>query len=198
MNSVLFQSVDMIGKESKRRPLFIKLKADVRDSEGRTLPGIVVLRGHAVAVLPILHCEGEDFALLVSQARLPAGLLHCLEIPAGMCDGSDDFTEIACRELYEETGLEVSAQELGPIYSDLHWIDASPGLLDEGIQLFLYQKHITEAEKLQLQSRHCGKAEENEYIQLQLLRPHDALKKVKDSKTLLALSLYLLRQKELS
>lgn len=195
LSKLNIQSVDFVGQV--RRPLFVKLRAELRDPQGRTLPGIVVLRGHAVAVLPVLQLEGEDFVVLVEQARIPAAQLECLEIPAGMCDGGSDFAAIACKELKEETGLVCAESDLESIYQNLDWIDASPGLLDEGIKLFLYRRTSSPAEIETMRTSHFGNAEENEYIKIHVLPVEEALTKVRDSKTMLALALYLLRKKEL-
>jgi ADP-sugar diphosphatase len=197
IRSIQLQSVDFKGKDTYRRPLFIKLKADASDEEGRPLPGVCVLRGHAVAVLPMLHCEGEDYALLVRQARLPAALTDCLEIPAGMCEGEIDPTAVAVRELEEETGLLCAPHELKDLLPGVGWIDATPGLVDEGVRLFLLERNIPASELEDLRSRTCGKADENEYIELELLKVEDILTKSNDAKTLLATALYLARRNSL-
>jgi ADP-sugar diphosphatase len=63
------------------------------------LPGIVFARGGAVAILMLLECEGQKYAVLTEQARVPVGRT-ILELPAGMLDDDDgDFVGTAAREV---------------------------------------------------------------------------------------------------
>ncbi|KAI5278634.1 hypothetical protein KEM54_004533, partial [Ascosphaera aggregata] len=50
LKSIEVQAVDYFGGE-KRRLGFVKLKADIRNDEGETLPGSVFLRGGSVGML---------------------------------------------------------------------------------------------------------------------------------------------------
>lgn len=77
---------------------FLKFKADV-DFHGVRVPGIVFLRGGAVAVLVIVRCEGERFVVCCRQPRVPCGQSAFLEIPAGMLDGSGKFAGVAAKEV---------------------------------------------------------------------------------------------------
>jgi hypothetical protein len=45
------------------------------------VPGIVFMRGGAVAVLVILECEGKQHTILTYQARVPVGVHNLPEIP---------------------------------------------------------------------------------------------------------------------
>jgi hypothetical protein len=63
------------------------------------LPGIVFARGGAVAILMLLECEDQKYAVLTEQARVPVGRT-ILELPAGMLDDDDgDFVGTAAREV---------------------------------------------------------------------------------------------------
>lgn len=61
-----------------------------------------------MSVLTILRCndksDKEDQVLLTLQPRIPVASLAFPEIPAGMLDGSGNFSGTAAREIYEETG----------------------------------------------------------------------------------------------
>jgi ADP-sugar diphosphatase len=78
VHSVTVTDIDYFGS----RVGFLKFKADV-ESQGVRVPGIVFARGGAVAILVIVRCEGEKFALCCRQARVPAGKASFCEIPAG-------------------------------------------------------------------------------------------------------------------
>ncbi|XP_057724753.1 nudix hydrolase 14, chloroplastic-like [Arachis stenosperma] len=62
------------------------------------VPGIVFARGPAVTVLILLESDGETYAVLTEQARVPTGRI-ILELPAGMLDDDKgDFVGTAVRE----------------------------------------------------------------------------------------------------
>ena len=71
-------------------------------------------RGRAAAVLP--YDPVTDQVALLEQFRLPAlaaGLEPVMvEIPAGLCDGSEDPADTASREALEEMGVGVGPLEL--------------------------------------------------------------------------------------
>lgn len=90
---------------------FVKFTADVR-KDGVPIPGIVFMRGGAVAILPVLVCGGERFVLCCRQPRVPIGAAAFLEIPAGMLDGDGHFAGVAAKELREETGLDIAEDAL--------------------------------------------------------------------------------------
>ena len=72
------------------------------------VPGIVFMRGGAVGVLVILHCEDREYTILTCQARVPVGDSNLPEIPAGMLDGSGNFKGVAAQELEEECELAIN------------------------------------------------------------------------------------------
>ncbi|KKA16303.1 Nucleoside diphosphate-sugar hydrolase of the MutT [Rasamsonia emersonii CBS 393.64] len=98
---------------------FVKLRADVSNQDGESLPGSVFLRGGSVGILLILQPddtppssdEGKHVILTV-QPRIPAGSLAFPEIPAGMLDDSGTFAGSAAKEIQEETGLSIAQDEL--------------------------------------------------------------------------------------
>lgn len=55
--------------------------------------------------------EGEEYVLLTVQPRIPVGSLEFVELPAGMLDG-DSFSGAAAKEIKEECGIEIKADEL--------------------------------------------------------------------------------------
>ncbi|KAL2010230.1 hypothetical protein VTN00DRAFT_6037 [Thermoascus crustaceus] len=98
---------------------FLKLKAEVSNDKGETLPGSVFLRGGSVGMLLILQpddipASSEDGkrVILTIQPRIPAGSLAFPEIPAGMLDESGTFAGGAAKEIQEETGLTIPQDEL--------------------------------------------------------------------------------------
>ncbi|RYP40590.1 hypothetical protein DL767_001590 [Monosporascus sp. MG133] len=123
LRRITVQSYDLFGTGSKRIG-FLKLRAEVANAAGETLPGSVFLRGPSVAMLVVLipddtgtetggeEEEEERYVLLTVQPRIPAGSLAFVELPAGMVDDKDTFAGAAAREIEEELGLTIPAAEL--------------------------------------------------------------------------------------
>ncbi|KAJ6257462.1 hypothetical protein Dda_7247 [Drechslerella dactyloides] len=96
---------------------FVMLNAVVRDAEDKTsLPGVVLLRGASVAILPLLHPidtpKDNLYAILTLQPRIPGATTSMAEIPAGMLDDSGSFAGAAAKELEEEVGITISEDKL--------------------------------------------------------------------------------------
>ncbi len=188
LQRIEFQSVDFVPRrDGGLRALFIKLKATLTDREGNPLHGVVVLRGDAVAVLPVLRCGEQTYALLVEQARPAGPLASCLEIPAGMLDEESDSRAVAVKEMAEETGMTVLASELADL------LPASPegmlnsvGLLDERIFLYSVERVVTPAELQQFAGRELGQHHENEHILTAVIPMEEVPERVQDSKSLMA------------
>lgn len=114
LRSIAVQSYDVWGSNpSTSRVGFLKLRADVSNSGGESLPGGVFLRGSSVAMLVMLipddvpvpggagggrnDGDGDDaayyyderYVVLTVQPRVAAGSLDFVELPAGMVDDGD-------------------------------------------------------------------------------------------------------------
>lgn len=193
IESIEIQSVDFIGRQSDQ-VLFIKLKALANDPEGHQIPGVVLLRGAAVCILPVLYTELEPYVVLVRQARLGTGLLGSLEIPAGILDVQMNLVDLASKELFEETGLEVEANDLKDMLelleSEHSHLFSSIGISDETLGYYLYERAMKPGEFEELQGRLRTLESENEYIRVELLPISAAKKHLRDSKSLLAILLY--------
>ncbi|KAI8632748.1 hypothetical protein F5Y19DRAFT_471919 [Xylariaceae sp. FL1651] len=139
LRSITVQSYDLFGGS---RVGFLKLRAEVSNAAGESLPGAVFLRGPSVGMLMMLipddtspsqprnesnakskekeEEEEERYVILTVQPRIPAGSLAFAELPAGMVDdepgssrsGSSKFAGAAAREIHEELGIEIPASEL--------------------------------------------------------------------------------------
>lgn len=98
---------------------FLKLSANVSNSANTRLPGVIFLRGPAVAMLVVLTPDDqppdsldEAYALLTVQPRIATGSLAFVELPAGMMDGDNNFAGVAAREIEEELGLVLKQEDL--------------------------------------------------------------------------------------
>ena len=189
---------------------FVQLHAEIRNEENKELPGAVFLRGGSVAVLPILRPRDsvdERWVVMTLQARVPAGSLSFMEIPAGMTDDDKDMGKLggkAAEEMKEETVLEIRKDELidltGLALQDSlapeskHLERAmypSAGGCDEFIRLYLWEKEIDRQEIEDLKGRLTGLRTQKEMIEIRLCRYEELWREgTRDAKTLAAWALY--------
>ena len=110
---------------------------------GKPIPAIAFIRGGAVGVLVRITITdtNESFFLMTNQLRFPVGR-YCVETPAGMVDAEHNFAGVAAKEIKEETGIIIGADDLVP----LGRIYPSPGGCDEDIELFYYEGTMTRDE----------------------------------------------------
>ncbi|KAL2543508.1 Nudix hydrolase 14 [Forsythia ovata] len=192
LSQVLIQGVDMFGK----RVGFLKFKADVVDKEtGLKVPGIVFARGPAVAVLILLDSDGETYAVLTEQVRVPVGKL-ILELPAGMLDADKgDIVGAAVKEVEEETGIHLNLDDVIDLTAFLEpstgcKIFPSPGGCDEDISLFLHRTEVDKGIIQQLQGKQMGLRDQGEFIKVHVAPYKNLWRMTADAKALMAIALY--------
>jgi ADP-sugar diphosphatase len=191
LKAIEFQSIDRF---STGRVGFIKFISTV-ERNGIKIPGIVLLRGSAVAVLLIIRDEstGEEWTILTEQPRVPACKL-LLEIPAGMTDNNGNLKGVALRELEEECGLVAKPEDLIDL-TELAYGGSQPGvymsagLCDETLRLFLWKLSMSHERLLELEGKLTGE-DAHEQIVLRLVRFGDVWKTGGDGKALASLALY--------
>lgn len=167
VKEVVFERVHMFG--SKVGMVFALATAQTWD--GQKVPGITLIRGDSVAILPILRGpDGSDYTVIVKQARLPIGETSFEEIPAGMID-EGVFISKALEELSEEVGadLGILANDLVP----LELIYPSPGGCDEALQIYYAVKPLSDEVIKSLQGRRTGAAGEHEDIRVEVIPLED-------------------------
>ncbi|TGZ82712.1 hypothetical protein EX30DRAFT_354101 [Ascodesmis nigricans] len=191
LRSITIQSVDFFGS----RIGFLKLKADVRNSQNSHLPGSIFLRGSSVAILLIPELEespDEKWVMLTVQPRIPAGVIDLVELPAGMMDDqSKTFAGTAAQEIEEECGItieedglvELTALAKGPVYM-------SPGGCDEVTRIFLCRQKVKSETLKEWQGKLTGLRDRGEKITLKLVKLEDVWRETADAKALAAIALY--------
>ncbi|XLT29446.1 hypothetical protein HN873_060738, partial [Arachis hypogaea] len=85
------------------------------------VPGIVFARGPAVTVLILLESDGETYAVLTEQARVPTGRI-ILELPVGMLD--DDKGDFVGTTVEEETSIKFKLEDIVDLTA---FLDSSTG-----------------------------------------------------------------------
>ncbi|TKW19422.1 hypothetical protein SEVIR_4G019000v4 [Setaria viridis] len=198
LTRILIQGVDMFGK----RVGFMKFKADIIDEETKTkVPGIVFARGPAVAVLILLESNGQTYAILTEQVRVPIGKF-VLELPAGMLDDEKgDFVGTAVREVEEETGIKLNLEDMVDLTALLDPATGgrmlpSPGGCDEEIGLFLYRGRVDEETIRSLQGKETGLRDHGELIKLRVVPYGQLWRSTADAKALCAVALYEMAKRE--
>jgi ADP-sugar diphosphatase len=190
ISKIVIQSIDLFGP----RVGFIKFKADAK-VDGKMVPGIVFMRGGAVAVLVILKHGQKTYTLVVKQPRVAVCDSAFVEIPAGMLDGDGNFAGVAAKEMKEETGIELKQSDLIDM-TEMTYGNRVPGMFpscggcDEFNRIFLFRKNVTEAELKDLQGRLTGVVEEGEMIKLQVIPFDDLWHTSCDAKALAAVCLH--------
>ena len=142
---------------------FLYLEVIAKEKQtNKPLPGIVFLRGNAVAVLISVNVGSEEYIIFTEQTRVPVGR-KVIEIPAGMMDDSSNFAGVAMKEISEETGLKA------PHVDDLKLLGKiipSAGGCDEEISLFFWKTSVSMEKKDEILSKIHGNSEENESIKI--------------------------------
>jgi len=191
LKSVHFQSIDMFGPKVG----FLKFVAIVEKGD-KKLPGIVFMRGPAVAILTILVDDhsNKEFVVCTNQARVPVGD-YLLEIPAGMIDEKGNFKGQVALEMKEETGIEIKENNLKDLTEMAYGkrfggIMPSPGGCDEYLKLFVYREKVSKEKIRELEGKLTGVVEQGEYIKLKVLPLEDLWKETCDVKALCSLYLY--------
>ncbi|KAJ1905692.1 hypothetical protein LPJ81_001787 [Coemansia sp. IMI 209127] len=156
------------------------------------IPGIVFLRGGAVAVLIILRASADqDYAVLTEQPRLAVPDFRMLELPAGMLDDDGAFAGAAAREIHEETGLTIEPHELVDLTAHTQrGLYPSPGACDEFIRLFACLKHVTPTQLDGLRGRLGGLRKDGEFITVRLVPLDQLWRSTLDMKATSALYLW--------
>ncbi|MBC7321016.1 NUDIX hydrolase [bacterium] len=170
---------ELINSTLRFNGRLIKVAVDeVRTPEGNTATREVVIHKGAVAVLPIV----DNKVILVKQYRHPVRET-LWEIPAGVFKEGETPEECAVRELREETGLSpMNLIKLGEIF-------VSPGYSTEKIYLFYADRFVPSPLP----------KDKDEFIELgefalDTFREMIEEGEIKDSKTLSAFCLYLLKR----
>jgi len=148
LKHIEFQNVDMFGPT---RIGFLKFKATVfqkEHSKNKPLPGIVFMRGPSMAVLMLVKCGGELYAIMTRQPRLAVPTTSMAELPAGILNKDGNFQSEARDEITQTTGIIIDDKNFRNM-TEMVYGTTFPGVYpscggsDEFIQLYLYQ-HPTE------------------------------------------------------
>lgn len=194
VTKVEIQSVDLFPTKPEPTVGFIKFNASTT-KDGKFVPGIAFVRGDCVGILVVLNCQGKKFTLLAVQPRVPMGSVGFTEIPAGMLDNNGNFAGVAAKELGEEAGIKITADDLaGNELRELATgtagpIAMSPGGSDEMMHLFLHEQEIEPDALADLEGKLTGELDAGEMISLKVV-PFDDIWSVPDIKTIAAAGFY--------
>lgn len=170
--------------------LFAMLEVDADTPEGDKIPPALFLKGHAASMLVCLIDKDtrEKFVVLVKQRRIADGS-QTYEHPAGMVDASDAPDDVAAREIGEEIGLTVTADELTRLNPHV-WFP-STGTSDEGMHFFFMEREMTRDEIMSFHLKNMGNQSEYERIMSVVTTLPEAQKLITNVNGLLLNFLYL-------
>ncbi|GHB71552.1 NUDIX hydrolase [Persicitalea jodogahamensis] len=143
--------------------LFSLLMTDATTPEGDKIPPICFLKGEVVCVL-VCFIEAKTrkkYLLLVKQRRICDGG-YSYEHPAGMLDSESDPAAVAAREVHEETGLEVTKEQLTRLLQ--HACYPSTGTSDEAMYFFYYEIELPKNQIMAYHEQNMGVESDHERI----------------------------------
>lgn len=173
------------------RLLFALVNTDAVSPEGDKLLPLCFIKGEVVCVLVCLvdAGTGEKYLLLVKQRRICDGS-QTYEHPAGMLDSETDPYEVAIREVYEETGIAVTREQLVHLNPERAFFPTT-ATSDEAMYL-LYTELVLSTETIwSLHQQHRGEASENESITTYVVRFAEGYRLITNTNGLLHCFLYL-------
>lgn len=182
---------------------FLKLTANVSTANNSRLPGVIFLRGPAVAMLVVLIPDDqptdsldEAYVILTVQPRIATGSLGFVELPAGMLDDNSNFAGVAAKEIEEELGMVIKQDDLTCLTDKVAEIkrarDArslgkaaaaqeslpyamypSAGGCDEYIKIFSHERRVPRNMLQEWEGKYGGLRDEGEMITLKVVPLED-------------------------
>ncbi len=170
--------------------LFTLIHIDAVDPDNHKLLPVVLIRGHFVSVVTCLVEKetGNKYFLLVKQRRVANGDIF-YEHPAGMCDSEPDPWKVAIKEVGEETGLQITRDNLRLLHPD--HLYSSAGLLDEAGYFFACDIPLSREEIDTYRDKSAGAVDENEVIVTHVCTLSEVFTLIRNTNGLLATHLYL-------
>jgi 8-oxo-dGTP pyrophosphatase MutT (NUDIX family) len=184
-----FEPLQLIHKKNGEL-LFALCKTDISTADRGTLPSIIMIRGNAVVIVPLIKNidTKEERFLMVMQHRVGSGALE-LEFPAGMLDTNiNDPAAVAIEEVREETGLTIQKSDLFRLSPTLLY--SSPGLHDEGVNYFGCIIELPQEIYATLEGTIAGAEKENEKTRVTLKTKSEIFQEASGAQVLLALYLF--------
>lgn len=176
--------------------LFSTLLLDATTPEGDKIPPICFLKGEVVCILMVLidDLTSEKYLILVKQRRIAEGG-YTYEHPAGMVDNTKSPSEIAVQEVKEETGLEITENNLINL-SPSKRLFPSTGTSDEAMYFFACELKMSKAKIESYNNREMGTEYEFERITTHVVPFTEGHKMINNTNGLLLNYLYLSQVKD--
>lgn len=160
------------------------------------LPGVVFLRGDAVCTFFVVQDSKskKKYLVVTDQIRVPIGK-NMLELTAGMLDERTNSINVACEELKEEIGENVTSNDLTPLCS----FYPSAGGCDEKLHVNYIEKIVSTEiiEKLRDSERGTTINDKMRIITRVVELDPDSILKMEDSKANSAYLSYLYNKKRI-
>jgi ADP-sugar diphosphatase len=176
---------------AKGNLLFALINAEAVSAEGDPMLPLCFIKGEVVCVLICLIDQQtrKKYLLLVRQRRICDGSLT-YEHPAGMLDEESDPYTVAQREVYEETGLEVSRAQLVHLNPE-KTLFPTTATSDEAMYLLYTELELSGEAIRRLHLQQHGEASENESITTHVVEFEEGYRLISNTNGLLHCFLYL-------
>lgn len=134
--------------------------------EGTRIARCLTLRGESVVIVPLLLCadDGAYYTLMVEQRCICDGGLHA-GFPAGGVEEGTEVAAMACRELREETGLEVSPEDLVALTDG---IVLNSSLSDDLVHFYGVRREVSRSWLDRFDNQNGGLGEEGEHLKIRV------------------------------
>lgn len=182
VNKITIHKVFYFGK----RVGFILAEADAYYNNKR-VPGITLLRGDSVSIMPVLRCNGETYSVTVTEPRIPIAKINQTGFPCGMID-DDEVNVAALKELSEEVGTEFNIKKDDLIH--LGKFPLSSGGCDEYMILKAFEMDVSEDILKKLHNRINISEKESEQIHVKVIKLSDIKDIETDARSLLSYFLW--------
>ncbi len=169
--------------------LFGLFNLDATVPEGHKILPLCFIKGEVISILTCLIDKEtkEKYLLLVQQRRICDGS-YMYEHPAGMVDGSDLPLTVAVREIQEETGLVVTADQVHQLNEQPFF--PSSGTSDEAMYFFYVELELSREEIFSYDAQATG-ADHDEFILTKVVPLKEAMGLMRNACALLNIHLYL-------
>ncbi len=176
--------------------LFSTLMLNASTPEGDKIPPICFLKGEVVCILICLIDEKtlDKYLILVKQRRIAEGG-YTYEHPAGMVDGSMTPEAISVQEVREETGIDISQEQLINLSPNKR-LFPSTGTSDECMYFFAAELKMSKEQINTYENKKMGTEYEYERITTHIYPFLEAHKLINNTNGLLLNYLYLSQIKD--
>lgn len=161
---------------------YVHVRSTAPDGAARSDTGM--LRGDTVNTLAIATCDGQEYAVFVTQPRAIGAQEEVVDNPAGRLDNGESFESAALRELDEELGVRLPWShpiDMGMAVFGQELFLVSPGGTDERTKFMLVRANLTREQLHKLHDAFGGLEHEKERTKVRVVPLAEARRELSGS-----------------